>query len=575
MNTPTIRDPKTLEKYSSAVTLSDMEIFVFPELMYSLLLANIMSPIIWQWRDDPWFAKIDSMKPYKRILRLKQFIMEKYVFNLDLDTWGLTTQAQELARFKDIIDTNELEKANALFGYHGDKYYFDVNIRKHFGLDKYEGDVIPYWKTETVEAMSAFRHKDNYSSGAGECVSLAALYAAALFIIAKIPLSDIYMMATPLHSQNYVHIRDGILTNNRRLVTKNMWINGTEISAKARRAIENEQITIVSHESGFIHVLYPEATIDPKSYASFSKNLTAFVQTELTPTVLGNFMRYRLDLQKCFQIRWDLHGKDYYIAAEKVFAYEQSSPYLFTSANRALFMEEIDCDEFHPELLPMRIVFTDLEKFIEERALDLSCEEDMLSLRKRFETDCMNAVLAIESLINFCRVWPRLPDARAKKFTQNATSFGITPDMERQAIIERLQRIRTENETAELAFYAWRDLSSTESAPFIKAALERNPVVVEATAGLSIEAIIAKVDRFAHESIYPGPARAAQPDEVWNFSRGDGIEKALTIATILKNRPNSERLSIEITKDTATLRGVGKIYTAQTTKGLAPQTWDL
>lgn len=34
-----------LEKYSSAATLSDMEIFVFPELMYSLVLANIMSPL--------------------------------------------------------------------------------------------------------------------------------------------------------------------------------------------------------------------------------------------------------------------------------------------------------------------------------------------------------------------------------------------------------------------------------------------------------------------------------------------------------------------------------------------------
>jgi hypothetical protein len=49
-----------LEKYSSAVTLSDMEVFVFPELMYSLVLANIMSPIIWQWRDLDCFKKLDG-----------------------------------------------------------------------------------------------------------------------------------------------------------------------------------------------------------------------------------------------------------------------------------------------------------------------------------------------------------------------------------------------------------------------------------------------------------------------------------------------------------------------------------
>ena len=37
-------DKKNLEKYSSAFTLSDMEIFIFPELFYPLVLADIMSP---------------------------------------------------------------------------------------------------------------------------------------------------------------------------------------------------------------------------------------------------------------------------------------------------------------------------------------------------------------------------------------------------------------------------------------------------------------------------------------------------------------------------------------------------
>ena len=83
--------------------------------------------------------------------------MDHYAFNLDLDTWGLTTKEREIDRFKDYVDPEALAQSNALFGYEGDKYYFDIDIRTHFGLDKYEGDVIPYWKTETVEAMDAFR----------------------------------------------------------------------------------------------------------------------------------------------------------------------------------------------------------------------------------------------------------------------------------------------------------------------------------------------------------------------------------------------------------------------------------
>ena len=53
-------DKKTLEKYSSAFTLSDMEIFIFPDLFYPLVLANIMSPILWTWRNDPWFKDIEK-----------------------------------------------------------------------------------------------------------------------------------------------------------------------------------------------------------------------------------------------------------------------------------------------------------------------------------------------------------------------------------------------------------------------------------------------------------------------------------------------------------------------------------
>ena len=130
-NYPNIQ-PQDLEKYSSALTLSDMEIFIFPELLFSLVLANIMSPKLWAWRADPWFAGLHKLTPYRRILRLKQFIIDHYTFNLDLDTWGLTTQERELARFRGQLDETALAQSNALFGYEGDKYYFDLDIRKHF-----------------------------------------------------------------------------------------------------------------------------------------------------------------------------------------------------------------------------------------------------------------------------------------------------------------------------------------------------------------------------------------------------------------------------------------------------------
>jgi hypothetical protein len=122
-------DRRDLERKSSAVTLSDMEVFIFPELMYALLLANVMSPRIWKWRDDPWFAGIETMTPYRRITRLKQYVMDHYAFNLDLDTWGLTSKQREVERFQDYVNPEALSQSNALFGYEGDKYYFDIDIR--------------------------------------------------------------------------------------------------------------------------------------------------------------------------------------------------------------------------------------------------------------------------------------------------------------------------------------------------------------------------------------------------------------------------------------------------------------
>jgi len=297
-------ETEELEKYSSAITLSDMEIFVFPELLYALFLANIMSPRIWAWLDDPWFAKIDKMSPSKKINRLKQYIIDHYEFNLDLDTWGLTDQQTELKRFAPFMDAETISGSNALFGYQGDKHYFSLDIRRHFGLEKYDDTVIPYWKTETIEAMDAFARKDDYRVGAGECVSLSTLYAAALFIICDIPLEDIFLMATPLHSQNFIASGNGFLTNNRRIVTKNMWFNGTELTDKAQRALRNEQITMVFNNSGYVHSVYPDATMDPAEYDRFKKKVG--------------------DYQKCFQICHDYHGKKRWIAAERAYAYEHA-----------------------------------------------------------------------------------------------------------------------------------------------------------------------------------------------------------------------------------------------------------
>ncbi|MBN1806762.1 MAG: hypothetical protein JW837_16055 [Sedimentisphaerales bacterium] len=530
-----------LEKYSSAITLSDMEIFVFPELMYSLVLANIMSPIIWKWRQEDCFKKLKGKNSYRKLMRLRQFIMDEIDFNLDLETWGLTSKAREIERFGKVISPEEIAKSNALFGYQGDKYYFDVDIRRHFGLDKYDSDIIPYWKTETVEAMNAFRLKEGYQRAAGECVSLAALYAAAAFIVCQIPLEDIYMILTPLHSQNFLDMQDGILTNNRRLVTKTMWFNGTAISNKAQRALRNENITIVAHSSGYIHCLYKDATISKKLYQDFNEKLDSYLSAELSLSILANFLRTNRDYQKYFQVCRECHGQPQFLKAEVLFQYEHGSNYRVADNTFDKLLEEISDEDFVRYQLPGRIRCDELNDFIERYKPDIRTAEGKTILRQFIEPIIPQAQQFVDELTDFMYIKAKLPSS--DKNYLPAEPIKISTKLSREQIIDYLQKVRRNNPTADIAFYAYRDMESCEWEPFVKAAMERNPVSVKKAESMSPKQAYIWLEQMNNTSIYDGK-RLAQPDEVVNYSTGDGLEKALTMANIISQRNPEKKIEI-------------------------------
>jgi hypothetical protein len=528
-------DPASIEKYSSAVTLSDMEVFIFPELLYSLVLANIMSPLLWTWRDDPWFAGMEKQNPYRRLLRVKQYIIDHFTFNLDLDTWGLTTKDREMSRFAGFIGQEALSQSNALFGYEGDKYYFDIDIRKHFGLDKYTTDVIPYWKTETAEAMDAFRHKADYSTGAGECVSLSTLYAAALFVVARIPLEKIFLMATPLHSQNFIDVNDGVITNNRRIVTKNMWFNGTELSEKARRALQHERVTIVADNTGYIHTLYETATISARSYETFKRKVAQFLTTDITFEILTNFLRQNSKLQKCFQITHHCCGKPRYIEAEKVYSYEHNGKFKVSDNTRPDLLHEIDEDEFYTEPIQGRLLLDEVEAFFKSKKISLDHAPSVDDLRKQLHHGCYNVDMVMKELFDFCRIVPSVPSSEGKKW-QEAPPFLIDPAWTRQQVTDYLESMRPSNGVADLSFMAFRDMKRSPWKPFLKAAFERNPVSIARAESLDVQQAYRWLLDMPNDSIYGEPSRMAQPDEVCNYGRGDGLEKAVCLMNILKAR---------------------------------------
>lgn len=545
-------DRDKLEKYSSAMTLSDMEVFVFPELMYSLVLANIMSPIIWKWRDEDCFKRLEGKSAYKKLMRLKQYIMDEYEFNLDLNTWGLTQQDRELERFKNFISPEDISRSNALFGYHGDEYYFDVDIRRHFGLDKYGRDAIPYWKTETAEAMTAFHFKDGYEAGAGECVSLSTLYAAAAFIVCGIPLEDIYMVLTPLHSQNFIDVGDGVLTNNRRIVTKSMWYNGTALSEKAQRALRHEQVTVVTHSAGYVHCMYDEATIDREVYERFGVLLDGFLTTELTSLTLANFLRCHPGYQKFFQFCRQLRGESMFVKAETLFRYEHGSNYRIAEDSFNKLLSEVSDEDYARYKSTDRLCCEQLMAFIKYEKIDFHKSDDRERLAGYLKAFVPDTERFVDELFDFLHAEARLPGV--EKDYAASVPIELSVEQSREEIIDYLQSIRGVSATADLAFYTYRDMDSCEWGPFMKAAIERNPVSIEMAKGKSSSEVYEWLRAMPNHSIYDAN-RLAQPDEIVNFGVGDGVEKAIAFANIMLAREASEEIEIVIGGGEVVVRG--------------------
>ena len=366
-------------------------------------------------------------------------------------------------------------------------------------------------------------------------------------------LEDIYMILTPLHSQNFIDLQDGILTNNRRLVTKTMWFNGTEISNKAQRALRNEQVTVVAHNTGCIHCLYDNATIDPKAYEHFKSRLAGYLSTGVDMTVFASCLRSSPGYQKYFQLCRDCHGQPQFIAAEVLYHYEHGSPFKIGDDTHDKLLAEVADEDFVRFELPGRIRCDRLCEFLRslKQGIDVRRADGRDAMKKFIEGTIPDADKFVESLVNFVHIEANLP-AGDKTFS-NGEVIRIAPDQSREEIVDYLRQIRSHNSTADLAFYAYRDTETCDWRPFLKAAVERSPVSLEKTQAMSIESVYDWLQAMRSDSIYDAN-RLAQPDEVANYLTGDGLEKAILLANVLRHRSPERELRLEVDSSRIVLR---------------------
>lgn len=150
-----------------------------------------------------------------------------------------------------------------------------------------------------------------------------------------------------------------------------------------------------------------------------------------------------------------------------------------------------------------------------------------------------------------------------------ASPIEITADQSRDQIIEYLQQIRDNNTTADLAFYAYRDMKTCDWAPFIKAAINRNPVSSKMTDSMSNDEVYSWLEKMENTSIYDA-GRLAQPDEVANYMTGDGLEKAFLLTNVIRQRDPEQDIDIIVDNNDIVIKGSGQ-YCFVSAKGLKKQ----
>jgi len=152
---------------------------------------------------------------------------------------------------------------------------------------------------------------------------------------------------------------------------------------------------------------------------------------------------------------------------------------------------------------------------------------------------------------NFLYIDPVIPDQKKNYIPYRIPKISIEDS--RKKIVKEIYHTKDVSELALLTLYVYRQMDQISWLPFIKAAIERNPVCFNELNGKSIKEVSEILISMSNQSIYDDK-RLALPDEVWNFGCGDGIEKALLLADFIIHKDKSSLVNIDIDNKDVTLR---------------------
>jgi hypothetical protein len=247
-----------------------------------------------------------------------------------------------------------------------------------------------------------------------------------------------------------------------------------------------------------------------------------------------------------------------------MFEYEHSSKFNLSPESREALVNEIEGDDFHLSPLQGKVMLNDIEDILDNstgKSLK-EIENEFIKVTGIISEDIIHEMF--KEVSDFISIEPQIPSV--KKNYLHTSQLNITTENTRGEIIELISSQKEHSEMALLSLYVYREMDKIDWLPFLKAAVERNPVCNTELNGKNNSDVYKILKEMPDESIYDGN-RLALPDEVWNFRRGDGLEKALLLADFIHKNDNASGITIRVDAKKVVLNAHGDDFHFSSSKG--------
>lgn len=277
-----------LDALSSAVSLTVLEIDYYPnKLIPAFLLANLMSPALWAWRDEKSAAADSGIlySPKNRLNQIQRFFHHYTFTNIDGepggDPWGLLNFLEEEKRFGQEFVNNIREEYDATF-----RKLLAETPDSQFGQiinqPYYREGFFPRLKNETLEVMNAFTAVNEEGKSSGKCIGLGMLWAAALVVWGRFPLDRVVITGNRAHMFVYLDVDDGHLLNNTKWFSTTRINNKSELSEFARVVASSTETTFFFNPSlGMCHCTSRTSQIPHHQVTDIYESISSFVSNTL------------------------------------------------------------------------------------------------------------------------------------------------------------------------------------------------------------------------------------------------------------------------------------------------------